>query len=101
MTRRRVTAEGELYHEMTMMKIEPDTSNEPCIFFVWPLEVIHKIDEDSPLYNISAADLVKEKFEIIVLMEGTIESTSMAFQARSSIIVSMSQGCMSKVFKKP
>ena len=40
------------------------------------------IDKDSPLYDIAAADLANEKFEIIVIMEGTIETSSMTFQAR-------------------
>ena len=30
----------------------------------------------------SADDLGKEKFELIVIMEGTIETSSMTFQAR-------------------
>lgn len=86
MMRRVVTMEGEMFQEMHNIKTNPDTSTEPCIFFVWPLEVIHTIDTDSPFYNMTAADLTKEKFEIVVLIEGTIESTSMAFQARSSYL---------------
>ena len=35
---------------MQMTKVEPNTSQEPCIFFVWPLEVGHVIDQDSPFY---------------------------------------------------
>lgn len=84
--RRRITNEGEIFQEMQMMKIDPDTSNEPAIFFVWPLEIVHVIDEESPLYDMSAADLAKEKFEIVVVMEGTIETSSMTFQARTSYL---------------
>ena len=65
-----------------MMKISPDSSNEPCIFFVWPLEIVHIIDEESPFFDISAADIAQEKFELLVIMEGTIETSSMTFQAR-------------------
>lgn len=86
--RRRVSGEGEMYQEMTPLAIEPDTSSEPCIFFIWPLQVTHTIDQDSPFYNMTAQDLLKEKFEIIVLIEGTIETTSMNFQARSSYLPS-------------
>ena len=64
------------------MRVSPDSSAESCIFFVWPLEIVHVIDKDSPLYDIAAADLANEKFEIIVIMEGTIETSSMTFQAR-------------------
>ena len=44
------------------------------------------IDKDSPLYDMAAADITKEKFEIIVIMEGTIETSSMTFQARYMFI---------------
>ena len=52
------------------------------MFFVWPLDLVHVIDEDSPFYDISAADLARERFELFVIMEGTIETSSMNFQAR-------------------
>jgi len=84
--RRKVTEEGEIYQDMKMLKISPDSANEPCIFFVWPLEIVHTIDEESPLYDMSAADLARERFEIVVIMEGTIETSSMTFQARSSYL---------------
>ena len=58
------------------------------IFFIWPTTIVHKITADSPLYNTSASDLFKEKFEIVVILEGTIESTSMTTQARSSYLPS-------------
>ena len=50
-----------------MLKISPDSANEPCIFFVWPLEIVHTIDEESPLFDMSAADLAKERFEIVAI----------------------------------
>ena len=80
--RRTLTGEGETVQEMVDLKVEPDSNTESCIFFVWPLEIIHVIDESSPLYNISAEDLTREKFEVVVIMEGTIETSSMTFQAR-------------------
>jgi potassium inwardly-rectifying channel subfamily J len=86
--RRRITQEGELYEEMHMLKVLPDTNAENCVFFVWPLDIIHVIDEESPLYDLSASQLAKEKFEIIVLMEGCTETTSMNFQARTSYLPS-------------
>lgn len=88
LVRKKVTAQGAIYPEMIALDLEPDTSDEPCIFFVWPLEVVHTIDEESPLYNMSQEDLANEKFEIIVLIEGNIETTSMTFQARSSYLPS-------------
>ena len=63
-------------------QVDPDTASESCMFFVWPLDLVHVIDEDSPFYDISAADLARERFELLVIMEGTIETSSMNFQAR-------------------
>ena len=80
--RRKITAEGEMYQDMQMIKVEPNTSQEPCIFFVWPLEIVHVIDQDSPFYSLGAADLAQEKFELVAIMEGTSETSSMTFQAK-------------------
>ena len=80
--RRKITQEGEIYQEMENLKVTPDTSGESCLFFVWPLDIVHVIDEDSPFYEMSAADLVKERFELLVVMEGTNETSNMTFQAR-------------------
>ena len=49
--RRRVTEEGEMYHEVVPLKIQPDSAEEPCIFLIWPLSVVHVIDENSPFYK--------------------------------------------------
>ena len=80
--RRKVTAEGELYHDMKMIKIDPDASKESSVFFVWPLDIVHVIDEDSPFYDMTAADMAKARFELLVVLEGTNETSNMAFQAR-------------------
>ena len=82
--RRKVTEEGELYHDMKMIKVEPDVSKESCVFFVWPLDIVHVIDEESPFYNMTASDLAKERFELLVVLEGTNETSNMNFQARSN-----------------
>ncbi len=58
------------------------------IFVVWPITICHVIDEDSPLYDISAEDLRNERFEIIVILEGVVESTGMTTQARTSYLSS-------------
>ena len=67
---------------MKNLKVSPNTTEESCIFFVWPLDIIHVIDEDSPFYEMSEADLAKERFELVVVMEGTNETSNMTFQAR-------------------
>ena len=77
-----MTAEGEIYQDIQMIKVEPNTSQEPCIFFVWPLEIVHVIDQDSPFYELSAFEFANQKFELVAIMEGTSETSSMTFQAR-------------------
>lgn len=48
---------------------------------------VHKITPESPLWNMSASDMMEENFEIVVTLEGTIESTGQAkMQARSSYL---------------
>jgi hypothetical protein len=41
-------------------------------FLALPAEIQHVIDEDSPLYGLTQADLVRLKAEIAFVMEGTI-----------------------------
>ncbi|KAF9800613.1 hypothetical protein SFRURICE_006517, partial [Spodoptera frugiperda] len=69
-------------YEQTEMQVEMDGCEST--FFLWPVSVIHVIDEKSPLYSISAADLLVGKFEILVVFEGVIESTGQQVQARTS-----------------
>ncbi|CAB0005852.1 unnamed protein product, partial [Nesidiocoris tenuis] len=58
------------------------------VFLIWPTTVVHEIDSDSPLYEVSAADMINERFEIIVILEGTTESTGQTTQARTSYVAS-------------
>ncbi|GBP59969.1 ATP-sensitive inward rectifier potassium channel 12 [Eumeta japonica] len=54
------------------------------IIFMWPISVLHKISKKSPFYNLSAREILHSKLEILVTLEGTIESTGQPVQARSS-----------------
>ncbi|VEN39565.1 unnamed protein product [Callosobruchus maculatus] len=86
--RHKVTKEGEhLPFFQTELKVGGD-GEEDKIFFIWPTTIVHKIDSKSPLYNMSANNLLRERFEIVVILEGVIESTGMTTQARSSYLPS-------------
>ncbi|CAD6220766.1 GSCOCG00011585001-RA-CDS [Cotesia congregata] len=88
MIKKKVTREGEsLPFFQTELKVGGD-GEEDKIFFIWPTTIIHKIDQFSPLYYLSASDMLRERFEIIVMLEGVIESTGMTTQARSSYLPS-------------
>ncbi|XP_064477905.1 ATP-sensitive inward rectifier potassium channel 12-like [Ornithodoros turicata] len=86
--RRKVTAEGEVipyYHTQLDVRFDAGTDS---ILFIWPATIVHEINETSPFYHMSAEDVLREKFEIVVILEGTIESTGQSIQARSSYLPS-------------
>lgn len=86
MIRPRATKEGEyLSPFLTELKLNVDDYSSD-IFLIWPKVVVHKINSSSPLYTLSAADLINERFEIVVILEGTTESTGQTTQARSSYL---------------
>jgi potassium inwardly-rectifying channel subfamily J len=84
----KTTKEGEI---MSQYQTELEIGADNCandLFLIWPLIVCHKINADSPLYNMSAADMIQDRFEIVVILEGTVESTGQTTQARSSYLSS-------------
>ncbi|XP_044759933.1 G protein-activated inward rectifier potassium channel 3-like isoform X1 [Coccinella septempunctata] len=84
----KITKEGEsIPFYQTELKVGCDGEQDK-ILFIWPTTIVHKIEKGSPLYHMSATDLLRERFEIIVVLEGVIESTGMTTQARSSYLPS-------------
>ncbi|XP_077296528.1 uncharacterized protein LOC143918454 [Arctopsyche grandis] len=53
-------------------------------FLLWPTTIQHVIDEKSPLYDISAKDLLDKKFEIIITLTGSARSSGQMTQSRTS-----------------
>lgn len=80
------TPEGEVIpiHQLDVPVDNPIESNN--IFLVAPLIISHIIDKQSPLYDISANDLTNQDLEIIVILEGVVETTGITTQARTSYI---------------
>jgi potassium inwardly-rectifying channel subfamily J, other len=86
MIREKTTEEGEfLDFFQDEVKLTIDNCNDR-LMLMWPTLVTHKIDEKSPLYNMSAQDVQRGNFEIIVMLEGGVESTGLAAQARTSYL---------------
>jgi len=84
--RSRQTDEGEFIPlDQTDINIGFDTGADK-LFLVTPLIVYHEINCKSPFWRLSEADIQNEPFEIIVILEGTIESTGMICQARTSYL---------------
>nr|XP_054762722.1 ATP-sensitive inward rectifier potassium channel 12-like [Lytechinus pictus] len=84
----KVTDEGECIPLHTYNMDFSNNSGEDRIFLVWPIIICHVIDEKSPLYSISAGDLLENNFEVIVCMEGVLEQTGLVTQARTSYLPS-------------
>lgn len=77
------TRSGEfLNNEQVKLDLEVDEYKDIVLMF--PLSIVHRIDEHSPLYFMSADVLLRTKLEILVVLEGTIESTGQPVQLRSS-----------------
>lgn len=88
LVRNRLTAEGESIPLCQYpLNLETETSkSDSFVFLIWPVTVVHRIDATSPLWELSPDKLLTEHFEIIVLLEGTVESTGMSTQVRTSYI---------------
>ncbi|KAJ7998325.1 hypothetical protein DPEC_G00221520 [Dallia pectoralis] len=84
--RRTVTTEGEVIPvcQLDIQVENPLRSNG--IFLVSPLIISHTIERGSPLYEVSAQSLATEDMEIIVILEGVVETTGITMQARTSYI---------------
>ena len=69
------------------MAVHPSSTN---LMLLCPMVIEHKIDQSSPLYPITPIKLYNpegngpDAFEIVVIIEGTMESTGDACQYRTS-----------------
>ncbi|XP_063799728.1 G protein-activated inward rectifier potassium channel 4 isoform X3 [Pseudophryne corroboree] len=78
------TTEGEFIPlNQTDINVGFDTGDDR-LFLVSPLIISHEINEKSPFWDMSRAQLETENFEIVVILEGMVEATGMTCQARSS-----------------
>lgn len=84
--RRSSTPEGEVV-PLDQIDIHMDNPvGTNGIFLVSPLIICHVIDKSSPLYELSASDLLHEDLEVIVVLEGVVETTGITTQARTSYV---------------
>ncbi|EFN84913.1 ATP-sensitive inward rectifier potassium channel 12 [Harpegnathos saltator] len=84
--RNRTTKEGEILSQNQQELIVGTDGQNGDLFFIWPTTIIHRINEESPFYNMSAEDMLTDRFEVVLILEGTIESTGQTTQARSSYL---------------
>ena len=63
------------------LDLETETNfSDNFVFLVWPVTVVHRINSSSPFWEISAQELLTQRFEIIVILEGIVENTGMTTQ---------------------
>ena len=65
--------------------VELDGSQD-YLLLLWPTVISHKIDEDSPLYEMTPQELLSSNFELIVTLEGSVEETGNTIQVRTSYL---------------
>ncbi|KAJ8364469.1 hypothetical protein SKAU_G00133000 [Synaphobranchus kaupii] len=80
----RQTPEGEF---LPLDQLELDVgfgTGADQLFLVSPLTICHEINPKSPFFDLSHRSLKNEQFEIVVILEGIVETTGMTCQARTS-----------------
>ncbi|KAK3084372.1 hypothetical protein FSP39_012408 [Pinctada imbricata] len=80
----RVSAEGVVYPLYQQQMDFEAQGMDDRVFMMWPMILKHKINANSPLFNLSVDEVLSNTFEIIVILEGTIEATGEICQARTS-----------------
>lgn len=71
----RQTPEGEF---LPLDQLELDvgfSTGADQLFLVSPLTICHVIDTKSPFYDLSQRSMQTEQFEIVVILEGIVETT--------------------------
>lgn len=58
------------------------------IMLMWPLILNHRITKESPFWDIKPSDFSSEAYELVVCIEGTLETTGEFCQARTSYLPS-------------
>ena len=56
------------------------------LFLIFPITVIHIIDETSPFYDMSQRELENSDWELVPILEGVVEATGSTVQARTSFL---------------
>ena len=74
-----------LFLQVSSQLHDADDGSEQC-FLMLPNTICHKIDEDSPFYKLGPKDILACKFELVVILEGIVESTGSTVQTRTSYL---------------
>ncbi|CAG9767980.1 unnamed protein product [Ceutorhynchus assimilis] len=76
-----LTKEGELLRNYIIeLKIQP------VGMLFWPVDVVYKITEDSPLWTISANEMMTKRLEILVVVSGSSVKTGQSTKSQTSYL---------------
>jgi len=79
-------AEEEMFSfRLIHMNVGQDNGSNSMLL-LWPTLITHVIDENSPLYGYGKNDFERGEFEIIALVEGSVEATGLTAQTRTSYL---------------
>ncbi|XP_078512974.1 ATP-sensitive inward rectifier potassium channel 15 [Lissotriton helveticus] len=80
------TKEGEkILLNQANVSFKVDSSSESP-FLVLPLTFYHVLDDTSPLRDLTAENIKSKDFELVVVLNATVESTSAVCQSRTSYL---------------
>ncbi|XP_067085097.1 G protein-activated inward rectifier potassium channel 3-like [Osmerus mordax] len=80
----RQTKEGEFIPlEQSEINLGYDTGGDRLLL-VEPQTITHVISDNSPFWETGAESLKRQRFEIIIILEGIVEASGMTCQARTS-----------------
>lgn len=90
LVRSRETSEGELIplcqHPLDL--VTESSITDSFVFCVWPVTVAHRITASSPLWTLSAEAILSDRFEVIVILEGTVQTSGSLIQIKTSYVPS-------------
>lgn len=93
----RQTPEGEF---LPLDQLELDvgfSTGADQLFLVSPLTICHVIDTKSPFYDLSQRSMQTEQFEIVVILEGIVETTGRQQHVlRSALLKNKDRDCFTK-----
>jgi len=73
---------GHVRLHQEYLRIATETDDD-FFFLAWPLKIVHRIDETSPLWELSPEALLMAGLEIIVILEACCESTGATTQVHA------------------
>ncbi|XP_065660206.1 G protein-activated inward rectifier potassium channel 3 isoform X3 [Hydra vulgaris] len=85
------TIEGKIVHNhQDQLRVGTDWNNirdeSDRLFLLFPCTAVHVIDKMSPFYYISKNEYQQSNWEIVVVLEGTVEATGYVMQTRTSYL---------------